>query len=346
MACGSPPANTCENASTLRVYNAAGTCSLGACSYGYGFVSCPTGCSSGSCNPSGWVQMTSNTNVNLETVWGTSANAVWAGGSQGTALFYNGSQWQVRPVPQQAVGNYISAFHGTAANNVYALAYTSLIHFDGNAWSFVADFSLACTRTTGLYATGNATNDVYVSCWVGGSVNAQDLYLVDGTGKITSVGGFSDGSCFNDSHGIWGFSPTNIYMAGCKTHQWDGTKMNLLTGGVFSTELWAANPMALFTVDYENDQSSSAVQLWNGMTWTPLNTGFNGTLTGLWGTASNRLFVSAYDSSYKGAILYYDGVGFTRQTLPSGLGSLQAVWAAPSGEVFAVGAGGLIVKGP
>jgi hypothetical protein len=329
MACASPPANTCENASTLRVYNSGGTCALGACSYGYGFVSCPTGCSSGRCNPSGWVQMTSNTNVSLVDVWGANASAVWAVGGQGTTLFYNGAQWQVRPVPQQAVSAYITAVHGTAPNNVFALADPVLIHYDGTSWSVLADLTNYGSWTMGLYATGNATNDVYVLFYVGSTLGTPSkwLYRFDSTGKGTMVASFNDPSCWGDAHGVWFNSPTNIYMAGCTARQWDGSMVSMVgNSSTHATELWAAGPQSLFTLDYANGSSTS--------------------VTGLWGTAANRLFVSGYDFQYKGVLLYYDGQGFTRQAIPTGVGQLNAVWAAPSGEVFAVGAGGLIVKGP
>ncbi len=68
MACDTPPANVCANASTLEAYSAVGTCSLGTCSYSVSYVGCPAGCANGACAPSGWAAMNSNTTENLVSV--------------------------------------------------------------------------------------------------------------------------------------------------------------------------------------------------------------------------------------------------------------------------------------
>ena len=46
------------------------------------------------------------------------------------------------------------------------------------------------------------------------------------------------------------------------------------------------------------------------------------------------------------AAFYFDGVGITQQPTPANTALLNAIWAAPTGEVFAVGTGGAIIKGP
>ncbi|MBN2497340.1 MAG: hypothetical protein JXR96_22305 [Deltaproteobacteria bacterium] len=50
VTCNDPPANRCEDASTLRQYDASGTCSGGECAYGSHLVSCDHGCDNGRCN--------------------------------------------------------------------------------------------------------------------------------------------------------------------------------------------------------------------------------------------------------------------------------------------------------
>jgi hypothetical protein len=49
-----------------------------------------------------------------------------------------------------------------------------------------------------------------------------------------------------------------------------------------------------------------------------------------------------------GTVLFWDGLGWTVQTMPAGTKTLQAVWASalPEGRVFAVGINGTIVTGP
>ncbi len=354
VACDSPPASTCVNTSTLKSYASSGVCSIGACSYTYSFVDCPAGCANDACTPSGWTTMTSNTSENLWAVWGSSANAVWAVGEGGTAVFYNGTQWQVRPVPSQATGAFMVAIHGSAANDVYALAQKALIHYDGNAWSFVANLpGQYCSITTGVFATGDADHDAYVSCWWSSSDQSQEydtLYKVSGAGVVTQVGqvgGYL--GCVGYAGGVWEFSPTDVWMSGCAAQEWNGSSIvQVSIGAPSSAQIWATGPSSVFTIAYnENQDGSNVIEWWNGSVWSPLNSGLNGTLSAISGSSSTRVFAAGYDAGQTaGTIVFYDGVGFTNQVLPSGTKRLQGIWAAQTGQVFSVGSAGTIVTGP
>jgi len=50
VTCHQPPANSCADASSLRVYSFAGSCANGACSYASSTQACPFGCANGQCN--------------------------------------------------------------------------------------------------------------------------------------------------------------------------------------------------------------------------------------------------------------------------------------------------------
>lgn len=49
ITCVTPPANLCDDASTLRTYSHSGTCSAGSCSYTSQTVTCSAGCANGRC---------------------------------------------------------------------------------------------------------------------------------------------------------------------------------------------------------------------------------------------------------------------------------------------------------
>lgn len=51
ISCNSPPASTCDDAWTLRVYNSGGSCSGGMCNYSSGTQYCANGCANGACQP-------------------------------------------------------------------------------------------------------------------------------------------------------------------------------------------------------------------------------------------------------------------------------------------------------
>ncbi|MEN8575489.1 hypothetical protein, partial [Klebsiella pneumoniae] len=50
-------------------------------------------------------------------VWGDTASNVWAVGTGGTLLRYNGTAWAVQPSP---VTTTLSAIHGTSATDIWA----------------------------------------------------------------------------------------------------------------------------------------------------------------------------------------------------------------------------------
>jgi hypothetical protein len=301
--------------------------------------------------------MNSNTTNDLFSVWGASASSVWAVGHAGTMVFYNGAQWQVRTIPPEALNEDLYVIHGTSASNVFLVAGTTLERFDGSKWTAVVNLNKVANfgYVTGIYATGDASNDVYVSMMdYANAVPSPTLYVVDNTGKITLLGGNADpqgSECFANSGSVWEFSPTNVLFSGCHVRKWNGSSVGDLGGTAFiaAERLWAASPTAVFAVgEQANWGGSGTISMWDGASWTTTPIAINGVVYSLWGTAANRVFFSGWDSSKNlAAVLYYDGLGFTNLKLPAGVTSaLDGIWAAPTGEVFAVGSGGTILQGP
>jgi hypothetical protein len=355
--CASPPANSCANGTTLQVYTAAGSCApaTGDCSYSYGFVSCPTGCSGGICNPSGWTLATSNTSSDLYSVWGSAANAVWAVGRAGTMVFFNGTQWQVRTIPPQAVNQDLWAIHGTSASNVFLAAGTALLNFDGGKWNKVGDLPTINTSgyLNGIFASGDASNNVYVTMteYAAGTPTPA-LYVINSAGTRTRLGGNADqtsSECFSYAGGVWEFSSTNVIFSGCHARQWNGSAVgNFGSAALIGVQkLWAASPTSMFGIAaYDGYTEGTNVAIWDGSTWSSTPSGITGSLTAMWGTSDHRVFFSGIDKS-KSAIVYFDGLGFTDETLPAtATQELNGIWAAPTGEVFAVGNAGTILQGP
>jgi hypothetical protein len=359
--CGAPPANSCVNATTLKAYAPLGTCAPadGTCSYSYSFENCPAGCSGDACNPLGWQTMTSNTGNELYGVWGASESAVWAVGSAGTLVFYNGQQWQVRTTPSQALGKDLYDITGSAADNVFLAVDRTILRFDGAHWTVFANLDTAGTAVqsiSGMYATGDAQNHLYVSAedYINQTIGFS-LYLIDSTGTITRLGGTDDsvsGDCQAPGKGIGFLSPTDIYFSSCYLHHWDGHTVTDPAGTAiaYAQRMYVADDTHLFGIAYSNDFGATGenVTLGDGTSWMSTSIGLNGVVSDLSGTSNSRVFFSGYDSTAKkGAIIYYDGLGFTSQPLPDTVQEwLYAVWAAPNGQVFAVGSGGRIVTGP
>ena len=146
LACNTPPANVCVSAVTLKAYSSAGKLLARHVFLHVLAEVLPWWLRRRVCVGAGWHSMTSNTTQSLRSVWGASATSVWAVGQGGTIVHFDGLQWQVQALPAAAKGALLTAVHGTAVNNVFAIAETTssaqlLLRFNGLQWSVAATIS-------------------------------------------------------------------------------------------------------------------------------------------------------------------------------------------------------------
>lgn len=123
-----------------------------------------------------WTPMTSNTTQDLNAIWGTASNNIFAVGRGGTILHYNGSSWTA--MASNTTFDLYDVW-GTSATNVYAVGSDSsgngyVTRYNGTSWSEVVN---------------NHSN-----LWVYDETNTAQLALAQ--------------------YGIWGTSATNIHTAG------------------------------------------------------------------------------------------------------------------------------------
>jgi hypothetical protein len=328
----------CASSSSLEVFAANGTCSGGTCGYTSSFVSCATGCASGMCNPAGWTTMTSNTTNNINSLWGSSASAVWAVGDLGTAVVYNGAQWQVR---SPATTASLSSVSGTSASNVFAAgADRNIYKFDGTSWSLHATVPLGTATKLGVFVDGINTLWIGVDDTTGGGGGTMKLYR-SVNGVVTLVGPTTSGSYLAaEGTQLWAFSPTDVWISGTLSGHYAGT-LPLTTESVGAFGIWGSSPSQVFL------GFLATLYRWNGASFDVFNTGLNATIYGVAGTSPTRVFGCAWQNTVNaGAVFFFDGVGITQEAIPANTPLLNAIWAAPTGEVFAAGNGGGIIKGP
>jgi hypothetical protein len=313
-------------------------------------MTCSNGCTGGRCNDSGWRLMTSNSNIHLFSVWGSSADAVWAGGDQGTALYFNGSFWQSRPTPPEATTQRILSIHGSGSDNVFALADGKLIRYDGAQWSFVASVPVGSASFHDLPACVFAYGPGDAFVW-GLHASTAELFRIQ-NGVVTLLGTqahpFSNYGTFPYTCGIHVFSPTDVVLAGGSgALRFNGTTFSELSNPAIgvSEALFAASPTSIFVM-----LPTNSVRKWTGAGYTNLTTGLAGTAQGLHGTSENRVFLTGTTTSAtqppNSVVLFFDGQGWTFEPTPMISPPLYAIWAAPTGEVFAVGGSGTILRGP
>lgn len=346
--CNTPPASTCEDASTVKIWDTLGTCgpSTGACTYGYGFLTCAKGCSGGQCIPSGWAKMTSNVSKELHAVWGSSASSVWAVGEAGTIVYWNGTQWQAKSTPQEALAGPLFDVQGTAANDVFAVGADGvLLRYDGTKWKYVDTLKIGQFSSYNACLFANGPNDVYVWGRATDTAYVSRLYRVT-NGTKTLIKQFDDIVMGYERCDLHVFSPTDILLTTTNAaYRWNGTTATRVGGNSDAAQQLFVESAASFAV-----ATSNSINRWGGSAFEVFSAG-GLNVVGMHGTAMNRLFLAgsrfhAEDSKDYGEIIRFDGGGITSEPLPGKLPRLNAVWAAPTGEVFAVGESGTIVKGP
>lgn len=274
--------------------------------------------------------MISNTTSTLQAVWGTNKSSVWAAGGP-TAIYYDGVKWQVR-APQAFS---LTDVHGTTASNVFAIEHDGKLHkFNGSTWSYV--LTVPGLTSACLFVDGDD------SLWVGGRDNISGngivtaLYRVQGT-NVNLVGGTSTymvataGRC-----SLWAASPNDVWLSSGKTLHYDGSAVSEIDTA--STAIWGLAPLPVF-------MAFQSLSRFDGTNTDVFPLGTTGTIFGLHGTAPNRVFAALATSS-QGRVLFFDSLGWTQEPIPAGTNSLYDVYAAPSGEVYAVGDGGTVLVGP
>jgi hypothetical protein len=253
----------------------------------------------------------------------------------------------------------LTTVHGTAADNVFAIATTPfssfpsphlLLRFDGTQWTNTRVSFPNGEVPTGVFAV--APDKVYAATRTDQATTVYVISLANGTWTSKplisrKVQHFNSGI---SSTGLWVFSPTNIYVADFGVWQTDGVKVTVLgtLSSSYTVNLWGTGTNTIFEATPTGN--SIDVGIWNGdaspSDWSTANTGFNGWLGGITGTAANRVFVTGTNNpKTKSVVISYDGIGTTQQEMPDGVTNLAGIWAASTGEVFAVGGSGAIVKG-
>ena len=105
-------------------------CSASGCGDPETCLTCPQDC--GSCEQ-GWQELRRTTGWmtnRLKSVWGASASAVFAVGSQGI-LRFDGQRWG----PMLSGENGLEDVWGTSATDVWTVGYGKILHYDGKAWT-------------------------------------------------------------------------------------------------------------------------------------------------------------------------------------------------------------------
>jgi uncharacterized repeat protein (TIGR01451 family) len=266
--------------------------------------------------------MDSGTTDSLYGVWGSSGGDVFAVGSDGTIVHYDGAAWSAM---DSGTTESLRGVWGSASTDVFAVGSDgTIVHYDGTSWS-----AMSSSTTDELWGVwGSSGIDVFA---VGGEVHSHSTILrYDGTdwGAMSS-------NTTEWLWGVWGSSGVDVFAVGGSGTilHYDGTNWSAMNSGTssFLSGVWGSSGSDVFAVG-----EWGTILHYDGTSWSEMSSPGGG--TGVWGSSGSDVFAVGW----WGTIVHYDGA--TWNAMSSGTSNwLGGVWGSSGGDVFAVGGGGTIL---
>ena len=250
------------------------------------------------------------------------AGSFEAGARDGGGVDDLDAGWSVRVDGAMGFAD-LSAVWGSGPNDVWAVGYNMIVHWDGTAWSM-------------------SPADVGPLDGVWGS-SRTDVWAVGSAGAILHFDGMlwlpSDAGTQATLNGVWGSGPADVWVVGEQVGggpilHWDGKTWSLsamLDAGVQS--VWGSSGM-VWAVG-----NASSISEYKDGSWSPQDVQVSAPedLTGVWGSGPTSVWAVSVD----GPFVYYDGNQTLWGPVTSPVG-LNAVWGSGANDVWGAGFGGTI----
>lgn len=266
--------------------------------------------------------------ANLLGIWGSSPDSVFAVGSGGTILFYDGKAWTSM---KSGTTNTLHAVWGSSGNDVYAVGNNgTVLHYDGSTWKAV--------DVTVNY-------DLY-NIW--GS-SADDIFASGSQGSVLHFDGSSwnseSGTTTENFFGIYGLSSNNVLTVGNNQDiygntigvifQYNGKNWNTMTSNakVSLLGVWGISDKDIFAVGM-----SGTILHFDGNKWSTMGSNQTVDIHCIWGISGNTVFAAGDN----GVILYFNGSGWSQMDSRT-TEDLHGIWGSAGDGFFAVGANGFIL---
>ncbi|NLH48382.1 MAG: hypothetical protein GX444_07240 [Myxococcales bacterium] len=272
--------------------------------------------------------------TDLKAVWGSSADDVYVGGgmyfieeSGGVILHFDGTHWSVVQRPD----GWVLSIWGTSPSDVYALATANgseILHYDGNTWSTMAsspELSLQAlwgTSSSDIFAVGTHVILHYDGVDWKEMLRHPELYLLS----------------------VWGSSSTDVYAVGegGVILHYDGADWAAMASGTDHALLsvWGSSPTDIYAAGGSTSSLPYDLLLhFDGSAWSEVTGLPAAAKTSVWGSSASDVFVVS-----DGAILHFDGTSWKVSETNAPERWLQAVGGTLTGNAFAVGIHGAILK--
>jgi len=286
---------------------------------------------------------------------------IWAVGTAGLALRWNGDSWQDKSMP---TGADIASVWGRGPNDVWAIAAGSpaqpgtRLHWNGTQWQ-QSDGGAPCTF---LQVWGTDTERGWGRCrsgeleyWNGDQFieiadpapgdpievagNAASAFAADGTGRVMHWDGASwttllEGSLADNRIGFWSMfqMPDGDVLVGgdygaiarCSIDACSWLAGGPDTARFSMKAAWAAAASDVWAV-------GDGIAHFDGARWRPVDTPQSGRLYAVHGLSASDVWAVG-DS-----VMHYDGCVWSEIDTGVAGGQLYAVWARAADDVWAVG---------
>lgn len=278
-----------------------------------------------------WTSMESGTTAFLTSVWGNSADSVFAVGGAGTILHFDGNDWSFM---QSGTNEALWHVWGSSPQNVYAVGYSgTLLHFDGQIWTILDSETINILR--GIW--GSSANNVFA---VGGKesilhYNGVNWSRMEGVSRldILDIWPTSPGKAFATGRVSREILPYGVILK-LENRNWSQSKY---LPEDFPKALWAHSADDVFVVGVGKGSSGNPngmVLHYDGNEWQKMETPPVNPLFAVWGSSSDNVFAVGSE----GIILHFDGSNWS--IMESGtFFNLRGVWGSSATDVFAVGSG-------
>lgn len=266
-------------------------------------------------------QMFVSSDSAFQTVWGTSASEIFAGGGGGMFRF-DGERWTRMPeIPSYHADRSlrITSVFGFGGNQLYASG-EGLYRFDGVSWE------------TELSAA-NSIEEL----WAGSPDDALMLgsptHRFDGERFVLEDLGTTDPVYLRAA---WGDADDLFAVgAGGTIMHYDGEHWRRMTSNTTATffDVWGSSSDNVLAVAYDG-----VLMRFNGWTWGGIPTGTTEHLTSVWGSDEHGVYVGGYGNT----MLHFDGIDWAAIDT-GGQGIFWDIFGFSDGNVYSTSHRGLLV---
>jgi hypothetical protein len=291
--------------------------------------------------PSRWDrQRIASTLDDLSGISGVSPRDVFAVGARGTVLHFDGAGWTER---KSGTSRNLTAVWALSSRDVFAVGFDgTILHFDGTRWS---------RQISGTARTLSAL-------W---GDSPSNVIAVGRSGTILRYDGRSWRAERSDSRqdllAVWGSSASDVYAGGTRGtllhfdgRSWSRVEVNSTKYGQFSqfNALGGTSPADVYAAGWEGpvdvDVDRTGVLLhYDGRTWEAVPGAETEIVSSLWAVSPTDVVVTGRNLNGLNDVRRYDGERLSTVSSDARFG-LRKIWAARSGEVFAVGDSGTLLR--